>query len=282
MNKTFSLTCLVAIIVASVSCTKMDQDLDMTAAAAGIAVQRSGFQATEFLSSSVGVIPREQQTIFSAGADGSIAAYLLREEGLATVRLIRIESEGQVAFTSAAKPSDTVLVAYFNSEGRVASVKQGDAADFNFLPANFYYKNGRLSNYDMDQDAVLTKAEFSYDQRGNIVRISEKTGEESLAVTEYSYDPYNRAAAQVYQEVSGTFNNSFALLQYAGYFPELNPSSLRTRTRVVWDGDYEVYNLRLANHKKDLNGLLTSYDIVDEDNNVLRTHLVSWKERVAE
>ncbi len=279
MSRIVSLTCVASVCAVMISCTKMNSDLVNEAPGGQVQVVKSDYQASEFLTSSVGVIPREQSTVFKLMPDGNIIAGLIQQESLDSVTYSIIKSANQVAFTRAAVPSDTILVAYLNQSGRISSVKQGNAPDFNFLPTNFQYQNGRLSRVDIKHNDVLMSSEFTYDNNGNIIRIKEISGEEEApAVTEFKYDLHNKATGQVYHDAPGMFTfNTFALLQYAGYFPEMSPVNLRTKTTVTWNSDYEAYNVRLGNHRVDANGLLTAYDVLDEEDNIVRTHLVAWQ-----
>lgn len=284
MKKFFPLACVIALAgIGFQSCNKMDAGLVQSPASNLNEVPQVQSQPEELIISSVGVIPKEEFMVFKmfTGEDGNtqITTELASAGGYADNLLSFniIRSASQVAFVDAGKASDTVFIAYLNDEGKVRAVKQGNAANENFLPGNFYYKNGKLSKLEVLHGKTMVGSEFEYDSRGNISTIREFSNLDNETVTtNFGYDLSKSATSQVYFEMpSGFINNGFVLLEYAGLFPELQPKNLRTSVKKK--DSYSETETLIGNHTLGLNGAVTGYDIVDEHGNVLRAHRISWK-----
>ena len=86
-----------------------------------------------------------------------------------------------------------------------------------------------------------------YDNYGNVLSIGTMT---------YQYDYSKRPRQQFYCDDFMGDDEPFYLLQYLGYFPEINsPVNLRTYTSAV------VFRGPLTNHQFDGEGRLISYDL---------------------
>lgn len=264
------------------SCSKMDQDL-VQAPKIQNPEAMIELQPAKYSISSVGVFPKEELNVFSLfqHPDGStqITTQLTGETGSSSEQLSFnvIKSASQIAFVNAGTPSDTVFVAYLNEDGKVRSVKQGNSPDDNFLPSNFYYQNGRLSKLEVLHGKMMISSEFSYDSKGNLSKIKEFSNLDGESVTtSYGYDHNSTASSQFYFDLpTGFINNSFAILEYAGLFPELQAKNLRTSIKK--SDSYSETTVLFANHKLSLNGQLLGYDMVDDEGNVLRNHSIEWK-----
>jgi hypothetical protein len=125
--------------------------------------------------------------------------------------------------------SDTVGRIYLNRSGRPDSCVGGPGID-PFEPLTptteqYYYKNNRL----LAVKDIATFPSFvwvstytiTYDKLGNPL---------SFANNSYQYDDSRRAGQQFYCDDFMEFDREFYLLQYLGFFPEINnPPNLRTR-----------------------------------------------------
>jgi hypothetical protein len=144
-----------------------------------------------------------------------------------------------------------------NKEGRAISCAATGALNPDYFenPAiieNYKYKNDRIiavkSDYFSQSGIVLASLVDSvhYDNKGNI---------SSFAGNSYQYDYTQKVKQQFYCDDFMGSHEPFYLLQYLGFFPEVNsPENVRTHVEtVVFKGD-------LTNHQFDGNGRLTSYD----------------------
>lgn len=264
------------------SCSKLDQDA-VHAPKVQNNISQIPLEPAKYTISSVGVSPREELNLFTfhENPDGSlqVATQLTGETGSSSGQLSFnvIKSENQVAFVNSGKPSDTVFVAYLNEDGKVRAVKQGNAPDENFLPSSFYYENGKLSRLEVLFGKMKISSEFSYDSKGNLIKIKEFSNlDDETVTTVFGYDYTGTAGSQFYFELpTGFINNSFALLEYVGLFPELQPKNLRTSVKK--SDAYSETTVKYGNHKISPNGQLLGYDIVDDKGNSLRNHSIEWK-----
>ena len=169
-----------------------------------------------------------------------------------------------LVFLDANALQDTILVAVFDRKGRVESISPGSKATHDFLPTTFQYTNNRLSSMGITLAGNILTSYFDYDGKGNLVSISDAptTSVPSPGKVEYTYANNKNASAQFYFDEPRKFSwNSFTLLQYIGLFPELQPTNLRTSTKVNWGNNYQAYHMNITNHQMDQNGKLVSYEI---------------------
>jgi hypothetical protein len=176
-----------------------------------------------------------------------------------------ITSNTTIAFVNAAAPADTILVATLNARGKVEKITQGNKPDYMFLPTTFEYNNDRLTAMNITLGSNTTKSNFFYDNQNNITSIEDQPTPSVSVPGKVSYGYTTQKAAQQFymDEPRGYSWNSFSLLQYAGLFPELNPTNLRTSTKVLWGNNYQAYNMNIANHQLDGNNNLTSYEVLN-------------------
>ena len=190
-----------------------------------------------------------------------------------------ITAGNAISFVNAASPSDTVLVATLNSRGKVEKIAAGNKPDFMFLPTTFDYSNDRVTAMHITVGNNTTTSNFFYDSRNNNTSIEDQpSGSVNVpGKVVYEYASQN-AGQQFYMDEPRGFSwNSFSLLQYAGLFPELNPSNLRTNTKVLWGNNYQAYNMNIANHKLDGNKNLTSYETVNPGTGTtISKHNLAW------
>jgi len=196
-----------------------------------------------------------------------------------TVVLNVVYSDNSISFVNAAASSDTLLVATLNSRGKVQYIKQGNKPDANFVPINFDYVNDRVSALHVSFAGNVETSNFAYDNRDNVVSISDEATPSVPVPGKIVYEYSNkRAGQQFYMDEPRKFTwNSFTLLQYAGLFPELNPSNVRTSTKVWWGNNYKAYDMRIDNQKVDGNNNRTSYDVLEPNSGkVINTFNLGW------
>ena len=176
----------------------------------------------------------------------------------------------------AGSSTESILVITLNNNRKVISAVAGTVADINFLPTEFTYENGSLSSMKMKNGSVETMSRFHY-SNGNIIKVEDVDAAGNISgQVQYEYDLGVKAAKQLYLEETRNFNwNTFTLLQYLGYFPELDPSNLRTRTKVLWANNYVVFDAKLQNHRVE-NGRLVSYEVTFPGSSVTIPHEIQW------
>lgn len=183
--------------------------------------------------------------IFSIVPNASPYKLRLAYHGLA-IYLINLNNE-----------QDTTMKIYLNAKGRVKECFGKFRIDYTKFS---YDAKNRLSNleYAWGGPPVFNDT-CEYDQYGNILRIYRPfQGERQGSF--YKYDYSKKGKRQVYLDQL-SHSDDFTLLQYLGFFPELEPVHVRTR---VWMG-YETYpywwDRHLANHQFDAKGRLIQYDV---------------------
>jgi hypothetical protein len=185
-----------------------------------------------------------------------------------------------LAFLDANAVQDTILIASFNRKGRIEKIFPGNKPSHHFLPTTFQYSNNRLSSMGITLAGNVLMSYFDYDHKGNIRSITDAPSA-SVPVpgkVEYKYATNEKANNQFYFDEPRKFSwNSFTLLQYIGLFPELDPSNLRTSTKVDWGNNYIAYNMNINNHQLDQQGKLVSYDIVSPGSGSTISHYnINW------
>jgi hypothetical protein len=176
-------------------------------------------------------------------------------------------------------PYDTVTKLFLNSEGRVTKA----TGNIPYINNNRYYYSGNKLHVVEGDIAVgsTLRRNCEYDNRGNILSISSLDPYSNERVGYfYEYDYSKEAKQQFYMDEVRNIDNTFTLLHYLGFFPELNPVNVRTHVRNGRENHYFVYDEYLLNHQFDANGRLMQYDIVNYDGGQLRlkeTASLSWK-----
>lgn len=196
-----------------------------------------------------------------------------------SITLNVVTSNGSIAFVNAAAPGDTVLIATLNSRGKVQRISHGNKPDFMFLPITFDYNNDRVSAMHISLGATTTTSNFFYDNKNNNTSIEDEPTASVPVPGKVVYAYTNQKASQQFymDEPRGFSWNSFSLLQYAGLFPELNPSNIRKSTKVVWGNNYQAYNMNIENQRLDGNGNLTSYEVVNPNSgSVVSKYNLAW------
>jgi hypothetical protein len=173
-------------------------------------------------------------------------------------------------------PLDTTMKIYLNSKGRVKEC----VGTLGIHYTRFYYDaNDRLRNVERSfGDGFILNDSCEYDSYGNILSITHSQGSAGRAGNFYQYDYSKKGKRQFYFDEPST-NNDFALAQYLGLFPELEPVHVRTHVRVGLEVGSALWDKYLAHHQFDAKGRLKQYDIV---NNSSGTDLsfqafVNWK-----
>lgn len=227
----------------------------------------------------------QSQTIFktqysSNGDAFRIEAGTYSGGGISSTIILNVITSGQsIAFVNAASPADTVLVATLNGRGKVEKIVAGNKPDFMFLPTTFEYNNDRITAMHITLGNNTTTSNFFYDSKGNNTSIEDEPTSSVPVPGKVVYEYSNQKASQQFylDEPRGFSWNSFSLLQYAGLFPELNPSSLRTSTKVLWGNNYQAYHRNIASHQLDGNDNLTSYEVVDPSTgDVISKYNLAW------
>jgi hypothetical protein len=174
---------------------------------------------------------------------------------------LRVAYHGsQVYLINKESPYDTTLKVFLNAQGRVReSIGTSD-----FIFRNKYYYNGnRLRAVEAFTSFFTRRDTCEYDAHGNILSITDQDifmGERDGYFFQYDYS--KKVKNQFYFDEIRDLNNDFALLQYLGCFPELEPVHLRTHTRLGLETTAATYDKDLINHTFDAKGKLTGYDVV--------------------
>jgi hypothetical protein len=155
---------------------------------------------------------------------------------------------------------DTVATVTLNAAGRPETCAANPelAPDFiapTWILQHYYYHNDKV---------IAVKAEYTtpdypyykptldslhYDDHGNLL---------SFMNNIFSYDYSREPKQQFYCEGFMSYQEPFYLLQYLGYFPEVNcPTNLMNRVNAMY---YDDWTGPLANHQFDGKGRLISYD----------------------
>ncbi|HKP31749.1 MAG TPA: hypothetical protein VJT83_03455 [Chitinophagaceae bacterium] len=196
-----------------------------------------------------------------------------------TIVLNIVNSGSSIAFVNAASPSDTILIASLNNRGKVEKISEGNKPDFAFPPTTFEYINDRVTAMHITLGSTTTTSNFLYDNKNNNTSIEDQPTASVPVPGKVTYEYTNQKAGQQFymDEPRGFSWNSFSLLQYAGLFPELNPSNLRSHTKVMWGNNYQAYDLDISNHQVDGNGNLTSYEVVSPNSgDVVSKYNLAW------
>lgn len=187
-------------------------------------------------------------------------------------------AENRVIFLKDGSSTDTVLTAYLNNKGAVENVLPGNAPHASFLPTSFTYKGVKVSGMKISFSGNTTKASFTYDGYGNLIRIQEEAVNGVIPGSiSYGYNTAITAAGQAYHDDALGFTyNTYSLVHSMNLVPGTMPTNLRTRTTVYWQ-DYMAYDAFISDHKIDGRGNLTSYLAGAQDPSGSRLkHSISW------
>ena len=152
---------------------------------------------------------------------------------------------------------DTVAVITLDDKGRAGSCRAN--FELNLLNINtevgetqyYIYKNDRLFAIKTIEDNRGTLIDtINYDKYGNILSFNGNT---------YQYDYSRKARLQFYCDDLMGNDDTFYLLEYLGFFPEItSPVNIRTHVEAItFHGD-------LSNHQFDAEGRLTGYDFYEK------------------
>jgi hypothetical protein len=179
--------------------------------------------------------------------------------------------------------ADTLLVIELNQKGRVVTTRDGNKADFQYLPTSFDYANNKVNAMKIHFSGTDLLADFHYNN-GNITRIDDIGDGTSPGKIEYQYATGSKIKQQQYFDEPRKFSwNTFTLLQFLGLFPELDGENLRTRTTVDWGNNYIAYDKVLVNHQVDPNGRLLQYAVTDPtDGTISSRYFLNWSCSTAE
>ena len=226
------------------------------------------------------------QTIFTnrfdlAGRSLEVEAGVFSGGSIVSNKPFRIDwANTGLAFMDANASHDTILVAFFDRNGRIEKIVPGNKPSQDFLPTTFQYSNNKLASMGITLAGKTETTYFDYDTKGNIISITDAptTSVPIPGKVEYGYATNEKAQAQFYFDEPRKFSwNSFSLLQYVGLFPELQPNNLRTSTKVNWGNNYQAYHMDIANHQIDPSGKLVSYDIVSPGSGNTISHFnINW------
>lgn len=184
---------------------------------------------------------------------------------------------GSVAFLRAGTTTDTVLFASLNAQGKPVDVVTGNTPDFNYLPTSFEYNNNRLAAMKIHNAGRVLVSRYQYDSRNDCVSINDEAqGSEIPGRVEYAYDN-RKVDQQVYLDEPRPFSwNTFSLMQFSGFFPELQPTHLRSGVKVFWANNYKAYDVQLVNHQI-ADGKLVKYEVNFGGTSTPNPQFIDWQ-----
>lgn len=213
----------------------------------------------------------------STGKLQQITAAVYQGGAISSTIILDVQwTTNSVSFVKAGS-ADTVLVASLNAQGKPVSVAGGNKPDANFLPTSFEYNNNRLAAINVSLAGNQLISRFTYDDKGNCILIQDDAqGSMTPGRVEYTYDN-KKADRQLYLDEPRTFSwNTFSLMQFSGFFPELQPTQLRTGVKVFWANNYKVYDVSLINHDVQ-GGNLRKYDVSFPGGTTTIPHYTEWQ-----
>ena len=168
--------------------------------------------------------------------------------------------------------SDTTAILYLNAAGRPDScvgdyhfMENRNAGKLAVATNTFHYKDNKLvyvTDLELSGPFVAASRADSvrYDQYGNAL---------SFFVNSYQYDYTKTAKEQFYSNDFMQNYWEFYMLQYLGYFPEVNcPTHVRTAVQRIGGQGF----LTLSGHQFDGKGRLVSYEFNGNEH-----FTVNWK-----
>ncbi len=191
--------------------------------------------------------------VFSGGAINTTATFNISYVGKS------------IFFTDVSNPGDTVLAAQLNDLDKIEKIVAGNKPDPQFPSMYFQYNNSSITSMQVSIGDRTESSVFKYDGKGNCTAIEDMPSPGISVPGKVVYEYSNKKASrQFYLDEPRRFSwNSFTLLQYLGYFPELNPTQVRTITKVWWGNNYMAYDATLQNHVFDNDGKLLRYEAVN-------------------
>jgi hypothetical protein len=152
----------------------------------------------------------------------------------------------QLYLTDAAA-QDTVLVAKLDACGRPVQSLFSEKMHLPGVPVTSYYgynAQGRLNRYESVEGDLGSVQHFTYDQRGNLLKVS-AAGDLEFEHT-YNYARPVERGTVIYAELRERRMNPLTILEYLGHI-DLMPRNLRLRSRS-WIGDYQTTSFTYSNH----------------------------------
>lgn len=173
--------------------------------------------------------------------------------------VLNVHYQGRNLYLLDAANADTVLLAKLDECGRPVWSFFPEKKYLPEVPVTSYYSyntQGRLSRYESYEGELGTVQQFSYDQRGNLLKIYGGGGAHEF---EYTYD-YTKPVAKgtvMYAELRTRRETPMAMLEYLGHI-DLMPRNQRLTSRS-WTSDYEFWNFTYGAHVFS-GGRLVSYE----------------------
>ncbi|RPD39091.1 hypothetical protein [Chitinophaga barathri] len=161
--------------------------------------------------------------------------------------VLDVHYQGRKLYLTDVVTQDTVLAVKLDECGRPVQSFFAETMHLPGVPVSsryFYNAQGRLSRYESIEGDLGSAQNFSYDQRGNLLKIS-AAGDLAF---EYTYD-YARPVEKgtvTYAEVRERRMNPLTMLEYLGHI-DLMPRNLRLTSRS-WIGDYQTASFAYSNH----------------------------------
>jgi hypothetical protein len=171
---------------------------------------------------------------------------------------------------------DTTMKIYLNPKGLVKKCIGKLAMDYTQFD---YDSKNRLSNITYGfGDGIVLSDTCAYDTYGNILSITRFDSRDGRLGNFYKYDYSKKVKRQFYRDEPSS-NDDFTLLQYLGFFPELEPVHVRTHVRVGLETGSFMWDKYLVNHQFDRKGRLIQYDIANNPGgtDISFQAILNWK-----
>lgn len=169
---------------------------------------------------------------------------------------------------------DTLYTIYLNREGRPDSCIGRTGSDPEFpWPAGekeyYHYKNGRIQSLNWSINYVQNGHIYSY-PGADTVYYDKYDNPVKFGYNSYTYDTTRKGGSKFYLDDFTHIEVDFYVLQYLGYFPEINnPPNIRV---TEWNPDGEDGGpLLLTNQQFDAEGRLLGYGLTWE------TYTITWR-----
>jgi len=171
---------------------------------------------------------------------------------------------------------DTLMKVLLNSQGRVKKV-YGKIHRDSIMFEYDHKQRLKVIAAEISAGGALSRDTCDYDDHGNILGITHRDMYGRVGYF-YKYDYSRKAKRQFYLD-EPVQHDEFALLQYLGYFPELEPKHVRIFSRIGLETGARLYEGHLTNHKFDSKGRLISYDSYHEEDfkYLYCSAIVNWK-----
>jgi hypothetical protein len=281
----YCLSTLIALFYLS-SCTKVQLAEEQQESLNGksVSISKSSCEALNFNAQSL-TDPDYHYSNFTKTVDGTTGKVTSIEVGIYSggsisewIKFNVVYKNKNIALVLADNNSDTAINIKLNSEGFADYTTNGNAPNANFLPTRFKYKDGKLMRRNISFNGMDLVANYTYDRNGNLVLMQDVSlFGEVPGRSEFSYDMSRTAKNQAYfDEPRGFAENSYMLLQYLGLLP-LTPKNVRTGSKVFWEDDYLVSDVKLTDHVIDGAGNLVSYKTASPESTVPQSQFtINW------